>query len=132
MWSIDYVQVPSEGNETSTNKIAPIHHRLVKQVHISNDSSGSLMKSGSESSLSEDTAAVRVSVESAKEWRKEQENEKEICSDIEENQLPPPVAAVRRRRSRVAVGLRKSEGQYMDNLKELLQKYFLFDRWKQC
>lgn len=118
MWSIDYVQVPSEDqtNEApsaSLTKPTPIHHRLVKQVHISHDSVGSLMKSGSESSLSED-AAVRVSIEkeggSPKEWRKEQENEKEVCSDVEENQLPPPVAAVRRRRSRVCVGLRKSEG----------------------
>lgn len=125
MWSIDYVQVPSDDqtNETpplpnSSTKQTPMHHRLIKQVHISHDSGGSLMKSGSESSLSED-AAVRVSIEkqllledggSPKEWRKEQENEKEICSDVEENQLPPPVAAVRRRRSRVCVGLRKSEG----------------------
>lgn len=131
MWSIDYVQVPSDDqiNGTSNNitKPTPMHHRLVKQMHISNDSSGgggggSLMKSGSESSLSED-AVVRVSSlsidgGSAKEWRKEQENEKEICSDVEENQLAvvvatatPPVAAVRRRRSRVCVGLRKSEGE---------------------
>lgn len=119
MWSIDYVQVPSEDQTNDTpptphTKPTPMHHRLVKQVHISHDSAGSLMKSGSESSLSED-AAVRVSIEkdggSPKEWRKEQENEKEICSDVEENQLPPPVA-VRRRRSRVCVGLRKSEGEF--------------------
>lgn len=76
------------------------------------------MKSGSESSLSEDNNAMRMSVEkqlleeggSPKEWRNEQQNEKEVCSDTDENQLPPPVA-VRRRRSRVCVGLRKSEGK---------------------
>lgn len=124
MWSLDYVQVPAEDktsdlpqSSTSIIKPTPMHHRLVKQVHISNDSGGSLMKSGSESSLSEDTAALRVSIDqegaSTKEWRKEQENEKEICSDVEENQLPPPVA-VRRRRSRVSVGLRKSEGWFKE------------------
>lgn len=47
---------------------------------------------------------------SSKEWHNEQQNEKEVCSDTEETPAHPPIAAVRRRRSRVHCGLRKSEG----------------------
>ncbi|XP_018577977.1 WD repeat and FYVE domain-containing protein 3 [Anoplophora glabripennis] len=136
MWSIDYVQVPDEdstntsiqkspieskspkspkSSNESTVKAAPIHHRLVKQINVSSDSSGlCLMKSGSESSLSEDNTR-RSSVDrqrsdesSSKEWRSEQQDEKETCSDTEET--APPVAPVRRRRSRIHVSFRKSEG----------------------
>lgn len=132
MWSIDYVQVPmeerdlpnltKEEKETKCEKTnepivrpTPIHHRLVKQINVSSDSSGSLIKSGSESSLSEDSNTRRGSVDrhrsgecSTKEWRNEQEEEKETCSDTEETL--PPVASIRRRRSRVHGGFRKSEG----------------------
>jgi hypothetical protein len=118
MWSIDYVQVP---DETSTQREEikqhqspvrpnPIHHRLVKQINVSNDSSLSLMKSGSESSLSEDNntrPALDQRESSCKEWRSEQQNEKETCSDTED---PAPPVPVRRRRSRVHGGFRKSEG----------------------
>lgn len=114
MWSIDYVQVPDnsvkpESKEKVQNQSplrpAPIHHRLVKQINVSNDSSASFLKSGSESSLSED--ANTRSETSCKEWRNEQQNEKETCSDTED--VSPPVP-VRRRRSRVHGGFRKSEG----------------------
>lgn len=112
MWSIDYVQTPDNTAKESKDKVqnqsplrhAPIHHRLVKQINVSNDS-GSFMKSGSESSLSED--ANTKSETSCKEWRNEQQNEKETCSDTED--VSPPVP-VRRRRSRVHGGFRKSEG----------------------
>lgn len=75
------------------------------------------MKSGSESSLSEENTR-RTSIErqisnesSTKEWRSEQQDEKETCSDTEESSMPP-VAPVRRRRSRVHGGfIRKSEGK---------------------
>lgn len=121
MWSIDYVQVPDENSSAETEKHpskdthqrpTPIHHRLVKQINVSNDSAGSLMKSGSESSLSEDNSLAKDKHKlegSTKEWRNEQQNEKEVCSDTEEAPTPPPTA-VRRRRSRVHAGLRKSEG----------------------
>lgn len=130
MWSIEYVQVPAEEKdgsyqtskeETPKPAEAPakplsIHNRLVKQVNISNDSAGSLIKSGSESSLSEDNTTTRGSIDrqrsgesSSKEWRSEQQDEKETCSDTEES---PPVVSVRRRRSRVHGGFRKSEGNY--------------------
>lgn len=122
MWSIDYVQVPDEDNKSTTPTPKPcnepikpplsIHHRLVKQINVSSDSSGSgvLMKSGSESSLSEENNNQRQkAVEgSSKEWRSEQQDEKETCSDGEEPS--PPVAPARRRRSRVHGGFRKSEG----------------------
>ncbi|KAK9687952.1 FYVE zinc finger [Popillia japonica] len=131
MWSIEYVQVPAEERDgayqpvkevkeepakpaDSATKPLSIHNRLVKQVNISNESAGSLIKSGSESSLSEDNATRRSSVDrqrsgegSSKEWRSEQQDEKETCSDTEDS---PPVIAVRRRRSRVHGGFRKSEG----------------------
>nr|XP_022909115.1 WD repeat and FYVE domain-containing protein 3 [Onthophagus taurus] len=127
MWSIEYVQVPEEKErdqqkddkekEKPSEPARPlsIHNRLVKQVNVSNDSSGSLIKSGSESSLSEEcTSGRRGSVErqrsnesSSKEWRSEQQDEKETCSDTEDL---PPVVAVRRRRSKVHGGFRKSEG----------------------
>ncbi|CAH1175861.1 unnamed protein product [Phaedon cochleariae] len=136
MWSIDYVQVPDENsidkiastplenppkspnspkpsNETVA-KPSPIHHRLVKQIHVlSTGSIGSLMKSGSESSLSEEGTRLN-SVDrqksdegSSKEWRSELQDEKETCSDTED--CAPPVAPARRRKSRVQVGFRKSE-----------------------
>ncbi|XP_060523655.1 WD repeat and FYVE domain-containing protein 3 [Cylas formicarius] len=131
MWSIDYVQVPiEEGSATPTHRmqspkhkpnqeitnepVKPIsaHHRLVKQIHVASD--GSLIKSGSESSLSEDithkrTVDINISEEgSTKERQNEQQEEKETCSDVEES--VPPVAPARRRRSRVHAGFRKSEG----------------------
>ncbi|XP_074038577.1 WD repeat and FYVE domain-containing protein 3-like isoform X1 [Leptinotarsa decemlineata] len=73
----------------------------------------SLMKSGSESSLSEENVKSSVDRQksndsSTKEWRSEQQDEKETCSDTEE--CAPPVAPARRRRSRVHGGFRKSEG----------------------
>lgn len=134
MWSIDYVQVPvdekiancinqednDEKNEKSPNNMlarpTPIHHRLVKQINVSSDSGGSLIKSGSESSLSEDSNVRRGSLQrngsgeggSTKEWKNEQEDEKETCSDTEECVAPVPNA--RRRRSRVHATFRKSEG----------------------
>ncbi|KAJ8919114.1 hypothetical protein NQ315_012099 [Exocentrus adspersus] len=132
MWSIDYVQVPDEESTTtsipntadskfskqsneSTIKTVAIHHRLVKQINVSTDSQGlCLMKSGSESSLSEDNIR-RSSVDrqrsdesSSKEWRNEQQDEKETCSDTEESVAP--VAPARRRKSRVHMSFRKSEG----------------------
>lgn len=136
MWSIDYVQVPDE-DSTNTSvqkspveskspkspkpsnepavKTTPIHHRLVKQINVSSDSTGLyLMKSGSESSLSEDNTRrssvdrQRSNESSNKEWRSEQQDEKETCSDTED--ITPPVAPARRRRSRVHVSFRKSEG----------------------
>ncbi|CAH0558995.1 unnamed protein product [Brassicogethes aeneus] len=121
MWSIDYVQVPDEDTkETKSNepvKHAPIHHRLIKQINISIESTG-LMKSGSESSLSEDNNHSRSPIDkqrsdeipSTKEWRSELQEEKETCSDTEEQVLVAPIPAVRRRRSRVHAGFRKSEG----------------------
>lgn len=137
MWSIEYVQVPAEERDgayqpvkevkeepakpaDSATKPLSIHNRLVKQVNISNESAGSLIKSGSESSLSEDNATRRSSVDrqrsgegSSKEWRSEQQDEKETCSDTEDS---PPVIAVRRRRSRVHGGFRKSEGIYISKI----------------
>lgn len=123
MWSIDYVQVPDEDISNSGKKPTvethhkpmPVHHRLVKQINVSNESADSLMKSASESSLSEENT-ISISVEkrseegSSKEWHNEQQNEKEVCSDTEEPQIHAPTP-VRRRRSRVHCGLRKSEGK---------------------
>ncbi|XP_019753468.2 WD repeat and FYVE domain-containing protein 3 isoform X1 [Dendroctonus ponderosae] len=138
MWSLDYVQVPIEddhknsnivkpkadGNSNSPEKIntevkpATPHHRLVKQVHVSNDNARNLMKSGSESSLSGD-ASPKVKIEmvitsegSPKEWQREHQDEKEACSDGEE--MSPPVPPVRRRRSRVHGGFRSEGGQSAD------------------
>ncbi|CAH1111054.1 unnamed protein product [Psylliodes chrysocephalus] len=140
MWSVDYVQVPDDQvpNPINTKSEPPkspkspklnesvsrpssIHHKLVKQINVSSISSlgnsgSSLMKSGSESSLSEENTR-RTSIDrqisnesSTKEWRSEQQDEKETCSDTEESSMPP-VAPVRRRRSRVHGGfIRKSEG----------------------
>lgn len=139
MWSIDYVQVPDEEekdkekiltnkeetkpttDQIKTNEIAkplPIHSRLVKQINVSNDSIGSgLIKSGSESSLSEDSTVRRGSIEhqrsgeiSSKEWRTKQQEEKDTCSDTEE--VTPPVPPVRRR-SRIHASPRKSEGEFL-------------------
>lgn len=138
MWSIDYVQVPREEKEMPTKetksnekqtehviKPTPIHNRLVKQINVSNDSSGSLIKSGSESSLSEDCSIRRNSIDrqrsgekSSKEWRNEQQEEKETCSDNEEK---IPQVPVRRRRSRVHGGFRKSEGIFFINFIFLIQ-----------
>ncbi|KAG5870011.1 hypothetical protein JTB14_023053 [Gonioctena quinquepunctata] len=125
MWSIDYVQVPDETtNPTTTCKpisetkspkhCKPLHHRLIKQINVSSIGSiGGLMKSGSESSLSEENMRSPVDRQrseesSSKEWRSEQQDEKETCSDIEE--CTPPLVPTRRRRSRVHGGFRKSEG----------------------
>lgn len=133
MWNIDYVQVPNEeANQifkeplremrSTENKPKPINHKLVKQINISNESSGgSLMKSGSESSLSEDSNSKKVpkivsEEKSTKEWRNEQQNEKDTCSDTEEALPPTPPVPARRRRSRIHGGLRKSEG----NLKKIV------------
>lgn len=74
MWSIDYVQVPDEDISTTPKSVEPkspkpcnevtkptsIHPRLVKQIHVSNDASVNLMKSGSESSLSEENPRVSL------------------------------------------------------------------------
>lgn len=99
-----------------------LHGRLVKQIHVSSSGEGAaglLVKSGSESSLSEDSsrhtaasASDRPLEGSPKEWRSEQQDEKEVCSDNEEScvvkdQIEP---VVRRRRSRVNTVFRKSEG----------------------
>ncbi|XP_066149954.1 WD repeat and FYVE domain-containing protein 3 [Euwallacea fornicatus] len=136
MWSLDYVQVPIEddqqksteilklrtesesgvadklSNETSIKTPVP-HHRLVKQIHVSQESSRNLMKSGSESSLSGDAGPKTPKIEmiitcegSPKEWQREQQEEKETCSDGEE----PPVPPVRRRRSSRVHGGFRSEG----------------------
>ncbi|XP_074035631.1 uncharacterized protein isoform X1 [Leptinotarsa decemlineata] len=56
----------------------------------------SLMKSGSESSLSEENVKSSVdrqksNYSSTKEWRSEQQDEKETCSDTEE--CAPPVSS---------------------------------------
>ncbi|KAB0793199.1 hypothetical protein PPYR_12819 [Photinus pyralis] len=139
MWSIDYVQVPDENDKEKPNKdnvkvvqIAeqpktneivkplPIHSRLVKQVNVSNDSVGSnLVKSGSESSLSEDSTIRRSSVDrqrsgeiSCKEWRSKQQDEKDTCSDTEDTPPVPPA----RRRSRMQGIPRKSEGNSADSV----------------
>lgn len=116
MWSLDYVQVPMEptneskevrSQNNSPMKATPLHnHRLTKQINISIDSSSTLMKSGSESSLSEDGNNKKIE-SSCKEWRSEQQDEKETCSDEEQHAPPVPV---RRRRSRIHGGFRKSEG----------------------
>ncbi|XP_043271793.1 WD repeat and FYVE domain-containing protein 3 isoform X2 [Venturia canescens] len=129
MWSMDYVQVPAEEEETHE---APVEnerkqqssteedrhestkkrvHELVKQMSISAEGSGMLAKSGSESSLSE--------AENTKEASRLHE-EKEECSDNEEssngsgnrnsgkNGQSPTV--VLRRKSRGNPMFRKSEG----------------------
>ncbi|XP_017775866.1 PREDICTED: WD repeat and FYVE domain-containing protein 3 isoform X2 [Nicrophorus vespilloides] len=127
MWSMDYVQVPQDDKEagcsaksTPTHKNSeehkPLHNRLVKQVNVFHDSC-SLTKSGSENSLSDgsktDSPKSKLDgCSSSKEWRTELEDEKETCSDTEEASKPP--VPVRRRRSRVHVGLTKS-GNSADN-----------------
>ncbi|XP_071644042.1 WD repeat and FYVE domain-containing protein 3 isoform X2 [Temnothorax longispinosus] len=127
MWSMDYVQVPSEeekpeevttakeknekqsteGNQTETKKRV---QELVKQMSISAEGSGALMKSGSESSLSE--------AENPKEASRLHE-EKEECSDNESSNgssnKPSPQnnhasLVVLRRKSRGNPMFRKSEG----------------------
>ncbi|XP_058804217.1 WD repeat and FYVE domain-containing protein 3 isoform X1 [Phymastichus coffea] len=127
MWSMDYVQVPAEEDKVeevemnknqnkekckeenkkeSTKKRV---HELVKQMSISNESSGTMAKSGSESSLSE--------AENSKEASRSHE-EKEECSDNESsngsvNKLSPQSNAstvVLRRKSRGNPLFRKSEG----------------------
>nr|CAI5836643.1 unnamed protein product [Callosobruchus analis] len=130
MWSIDYVQVPDDNgtpkkqsielkspkspkspkpnNEIAVKQPSSAHYRLVKQIHISTEDGGSIMKSGSESSLSEDKSLDRYGEGSCKEWQNERQDEKETCSDTEES--APPVAPTRRRRSRMHPNFRKSEG----------------------
>lgn len=131
MWSIDYVQVPDDDSKdgfrsnpqtpkkNETAKPLPIYNRLVKQINISNESIGSsLVKSGSESSLSEENT-TKGSIErqrpvemSSKEWRSKQQDEKDICSDNEEVlAATPPIPPVRRR-SRIHAAVRKSEGTF--------------------
>lgn len=130
MWSIDYVQVPDEqSNITKSAAPSPKHTKpnnesfsgassqrlLMKQTHVFNDEMRlSSIKSGSESSLSEDnvkfSSRQKCDDYSNKEWINEQQNEKETCSDTEE--CASPVAPARRRKSRVNIGLRKSEGMF--------------------
>lgn len=135
MWSIDYVQVPDEqiinskilsetsrtnspkhakpNNEAFCTSMTTSRH-LKKQSHVFNDEMKmSSLKSGSESSLTEDNLKAfsnrqRSDDYSSKEWISEQQDEKETCSDTEE--CTPPVPPARRRKSRVQIGLRKSEG----------------------
>lgn len=134
MWSIDYVQVPDEqfntlktnpdgkavdspkhskpNNESFNQSVTQRH--LMKQTRVFNeDIRMTSIKSGSESSLSEENlksfpTRQRSEDYSNKEWINEQQDEKETCSDTEE--LVPPVAPARRRKSRVSMALRKSEG----------------------
>nr|CAD7454369.1 unnamed protein product [Timema tahoe] len=100
MWSVDYVQVPKEdrqavkeGEDTKENGVK----NLVKQISISADFPGndtaSLVKSGSESSLSEDEGETTPEVESTQEEKREgkkeierAQEEKEMCSDEDTNQ----------------------------------------------
>lgn len=132
MWSIEYVQVPFDETAASKSgsrpdtpkrteavKPLPIHNRLVKQINISNDSiSGILVKSGSESSLSEESN-LKAGTErqapceiSSKEWRSKLQNEKETCSDNEETVVIATPIPPARRRSRVHAAIRKSEGEF--------------------
>ncbi|KAL1508880.1 hypothetical protein ABEB36_003702 [Hypothenemus hampei] len=133
MWSLDYVQVPIKDDQKSFKLIDTIpekinnestkpsspQHRLVKQINTSHDNGRNLMKSGSESSLSGDSTQktkieMVVTCEgSPKEWQREQQEEKETCSDGEEPN--PPIPPVRRRRSRVHGGFRSEGGQSTDN-----------------
>nr|CAD7577049.1 unnamed protein product [Timema californicum] len=101
MWSVDYVQVPKEdrqvvkeGVDTKENGV----RNLVKQISISADFPGkdtaSLVKSGSESSLSEDEGETTTEVESTQEEKIEgkkeierAQEEKEMCSDEDTNQV---------------------------------------------
>lgn len=135
MWSVDYVQVPDEQiaivksvseiknthspkhskpNNETFNHSNPSQRHLMKQTHVFNEEiKMSSLKSGSESSLSEDNLKSfsnrqRSDDYSNKEWINEQQNEKETCSDTEE--CAPPIAPARRRKSRVQMSLRKSEG----------------------
>lgn len=130
MWSIDYVQVPIDDamafaansrpetpKRSETGKPLAIHNRLVKQINISVDSVGTLVKSGSESSLSEEGNLKGGGGErqapseiSPKEWRSKLQNEKDTCSDNEEAVVVTPPVPPARRRSRVHSGIRKSEG----------------------
>lgn len=143
---MDYVQVPIEDDaaqqpqqlqkETTKNTEqttvatvaknptrptpSALHGRLVKQIHVSSSGEGAaglLVKSGSESSLSEDSSQRRGSTEcesSAKEWRSEQQDEKDVCSDNEDSTTPAlkdassqgDTTVVRRRRSRVTINIR--------------------------
>lgn len=134
MWAIDYVQVPDDqikatkSNSENKNSNSPKHSKpdnesfsptvssqrhLIKQPNVFNDEVRmSSLKSGSESSLNEDSSKFsskqRSDDCSSKEWISEQQDEKETCSDTEE--CAPPVAPARRRKSKVQMGLRKSEG----------------------
>ncbi|KAH0568814.1 WD repeat and FYVE domain-containing protein 3 [Cotesia glomerata] len=128
MWSMDYVQVPAEEEkpeelaekkavkkqpsteEERTESTKKRVHELVKQMSISAEESSLMMKSGSESSLSE--------AETLKEASRLHE-EKEECSDNEssnssnnkvcsKNAQSPTV--VLRRKSRGNPMFRKSEG----------------------
>ncbi|KAJ8676714.1 hypothetical protein QAD02_012501 [Eretmocerus hayati] len=127
MWSMDYVQVPAEENKVDNTEIVKNKrndstkeesrkestkkrvHELVKQMSINNEGSGSLAKSGSESSLSE--------TENSKEAARSHE-EKEECSDDEScnnslSKLSPQSNAstvVLRKKSRGNLLFRKSEG----------------------
>lgn len=128
MWSMDYVQVPAEDEKAeesdakadveavSTNvkndseNTKKRVHDLVKQISMSTESSGMLVKSGSESSLSE--------TENAKEASRLHE-EKEECSDNESSngssnkpihQSNHAATVVLRRKSRCNPMFRKSEG----------------------
>ncbi|XP_014604234.1 PREDICTED: WD repeat and FYVE domain-containing protein 3 isoform X1 [Polistes canadensis] len=128
MWSMDYVQVPAEEEQSeevyankegqddtnvqvdqseSTKKRV---HEFVKQMSISTEEAGMLMKSGSESSLSEP--------ENTKEASRAHE-EKEECSDNESSNgsnnkslshCNHPTAVILRRKSRGNPMFRKSEG----------------------
>ena len=129
MWSMDYVQVPAEDEETQEVPIANERkkepsveedrnestkkrvHELVKQMSISAEGSAMLAKSGSESSLSES--------ENAKEASRLHE-EKEECSDNDESsngsgnrnclRTGQSPIVVLRRKSRGNPMFRKSEG----------------------
>lgn len=102
----------TNNSSESSQRPTALHNRLVKQINVSSDSSsGFLVKSGSESSLSEDTNTAADTI-STKEWQREKQNEKDVCSDNEEASAPIPSssAVIRRRRSRVNTVFRKSEG----------------------
>ncbi|KAL1139731.1 hypothetical protein AAG570_006709 [Ranatra chinensis] len=159
MWSMDYVQVPKEetispsdlDSDVNVNDLKTIsvgvtdepdeketktrvHKQLAKQISLtneysSNEKKGSVTKSGSESSLSEDgdnkpSKSVEGDTDSLEggegKGKKKKEpdvqlEEKEKCSDDENNERQPSdeggVPVVRRRRSsaRANPQLRKSE-----------------------
>lgn len=125
MWSIDYVQVPAE--DSAIKVATPIEPRnrlparLMKQINVASQDLSvgspekSLKKSGSESSLSEE--GVLVEGGSAKEWVQGQHEEKETCSDDDDERITPPTEVVLRRPSRVNPAFRKSEGN--DSIKFL-------------